>query len=142
MSTKYTTVSVRVTENVREALDMELAKLGCKSYKVLLERIIMGYGNTQVEYFKKHEIQADTDLKNISDDIAKVQEELANETDTERSKWLASKLETYRTMQKQFLESRETNHAAFNYYVKFLSTAFPCHSIDETDVDPIFKELN
>lgn len=140
MSTNYTTVSIRVTENVREALDMELAKLGCKSYKVLLERIIMGYGNTQVDYFKKYENQADTDLKNISDDIAKVQEELANETDTARSQWLASKLETYRAMQKQFLENREVNHAAFDYYVKFLSTAFPAHDIDETDVDPIFSE--
>ena len=51
--------------------------------------------------YKKHEA-SDTDLKNIMKILPRFKSELANETDSERSKWLVSKLETYRKWKNSF----------------------------------------
>lgn len=140
MSTKYTTVSIRVTENVREALDMELAKLGCKSYKVLLEMIIMGYGNSQIEFLGSAIDMENKDIEKASNSLAECKELLQAETDDRIKAILVSQIASLEATIKHHTEGLESATVVRDYYSQFLSTAFPSHSIGETDVDPVFSE--
>lgn len=142
MSNNLIVIGVRATKDVQKAFEyLREAVTDPKSYKVLFEWMLVEYVNKRINMYKEQMQQAETDLKNIGEDIAALQGELANETDSERSMRLASKLETYQAMEKQFLENRESNKMLFDRYQRIYGTAFPCHDIDETDVDPMFAEV-
>ena len=116
-SDKFVTIGITATKDMRKAFEeLRETDTNSKSYKVLFERMLIEYVNKRTDMYKEQMKQAEADLKNIGEDIATLQGELANETDSERSMWLASKLETYRAMEKQFLENRESNKMLFERY--------------------------
>lgn len=143
-SDKFVTIGITATKDMRKAFEeLRETDTNSKSYKVLFERMLIEYVNKRTDMYKEQMQQAETDLKNIGEDIGALQGELANETDSERSKWLASKIETYRAMEKQFLENRESNNMLFNRYQRIYGTANPCknYPADIDDQDVLFAEV-
>lgn len=142
-SDKFVTIGITATKDVQKAFKMLLEEESAtKSYKALFERMLFALVSSRTDMFKKQMNQAETDLKIISEDIARVKEELANETDSERSKWLASKLETYREMEKQFLENRESNQMLFERYQRIWDAANPSKAYPDeiNDKDVMFRD--
>lgn len=142
MSDNLVVIGIRATKDMQKAFEeLRETDINSKSYKVLFESMLFEYVNNRINMYRERMKQANTNLVTVMDDISTLQGELANETDSERSKRLASKLETYGEMERQFLETRVSNKMLFERYQRIYGTAFPCHDIDETDVDPMFAEV-
>lgn len=142
-SDKFVTIGITATKDVRKAFEeLRETDTNSKSYKVLFERMLIEYVNKRTDMYKEQMQQAETDLKNIGEDIGALQGELANETDSERSKWLASKIETYRAMERQFLENRVSNKMLFERYQRIYETASPCRNYPDDINEPgLFAEV-
>ncbi len=144
-SDKFVTIGITATKDMRKAFEeLRDTDVNSKSFKVLFERMLIEYVYKRIDMYRERMKQAETDLKNIGEDIAALQGELANETDSERSQWLASKLETYREMERQFLENRVSNKMLFERYQRIYETAAPCQNYpaDIDDQDVLFAGLN
>lgn len=143
MSDKFVTIGIKATKDVRAALDMLQKELsGAPSLKYLFERMLHSYGSSQLEYFKRGAFWHGGAIEESKKEKQELERAIAAEASKEKKDELYLKLETINQTLRHYEENLISDTEMFDFYSRFLSTAFPSKSYpDDINEPAMFSEV-